>query len=51
MKAIDKNRFRKFLSAADSELANSAGAAPDDQKRLPGDFVKVKPGRSKDYSR
>jgi twitching motility protein PilT len=40
MKAIDKNRFKPFLSAEEEALANAAGAAPDDEKRLPGDFIK-----------
>src|SRR5881409_793432 len=40
MKAIDKNRFKPFLSAEEEALANAAGAAPDDEKRLRGNFVK-----------
>lgn len=40
MKAIDKNLFRKFLPRDEQELANASGAAPDDEKRPPGDFVK-----------
>src|SRR5213082_2780918 len=40
MKAIDKNRFKPFLSQEDEALANAAGAVPDDEKRLPGNFVK-----------
>jgi len=40
MKAIDKNRFKPFLSAEEEALANAAGAAPDDEKRIPGNFVK-----------
>jgi twitching motility protein PilT len=43
MKAIDKNRFKEFLSLEEKCLGNAAGSAPDDRKRLPGDFVKVKP--------
>ena len=42
MKAIDKNLFKKFLPAEEQELSNSAGAAPDDERRPPGDFVKTK---------
>ncbi len=42
MKAIDKNLFKKFLPAEEQDLANSAGAAPDDEKRVPGNFVKPK---------
>src|SRR5881409_164179 len=40
MKAIDKNRFKPFLSPEEEALANAAGAAPDDEKRIPGNFVK-----------
>jgi twitching motility protein PilT len=40
MKAIDKNRFKPFLSAEEEALANAAGASPDDEKRLPGNFIK-----------
>src|SRR5678815_1749673 len=42
MKAIDKNLFKKFLPADEAGLANSAGSAPDDEQRPPGDFVKAK---------
>jgi twitching motility protein PilT len=41
MKAIDKNRFKEFLSSEEKGLGNAAGATPDDQKRAPGDFVKA----------
>ena len=40
MKAIDKNRFKQFLPAEEEHLGDAAGAVPDDQKRLPGNFVK-----------
>ncbi|MGI9114239.1 MAG: type IV pilus twitching motility protein PilT [Chthoniobacterales bacterium] len=40
MKAIDKNRFKPYLPAEEAALGNSAGAAPDDQQRARGDFVK-----------
>ena len=40
MKAIDKNRFKPFLPAEEEHLGDSAGAVPDDQKNLPGNFVK-----------
>ena len=42
MKAIDKNLFKNFLPPEERDLSNSAGAAPDDEKRPPGDFVKSK---------
>jgi twitching motility protein PilT len=40
MKAIDKNRFKEFLPAEDEHLGDAAGAAPDDEKKLPGNFMK-----------
>jgi twitching motility protein PilT len=40
MKAIDKSRFKEFLPTDEQALSNAAGAAPEDQKRAPGDFVK-----------
>ncbi len=46
MKAIDKNLFKKFLSTEEAGLAHSAGAAPDDQQRPPGDFVKPRARKS-----
>src|SRR6266403_3447773 len=45
MKAIDKNRFKQFLPPDEVALGNSAGAAPEDAKRAPGDFVKTKERR------
>ena len=47
MKAIDKNRFKPFLSAEEEALANAAGAVPDDKKRLPGNFVKASATRAR----
>ena len=41
MKSIDKNLFKKFLPPEEQGFANSAGAAPDDAKHLPGNFVKA----------
>ena len=40
MKAIDKNRFKQFLPAEDAHLGNAAGAVPDDEKKLTGNFMK-----------
>jgi twitching motility protein PilT len=40
MKAIDKNRFKPFLSLEEEALANAAGSVRDDEKRLSGNFVK-----------
>src|SRR5256712_5567823 len=46
MKAIDKNRFKQFLPAEDEHLGDSAGAVPDDEKKLPGNFMKRAATRS-----
>jgi twitching motility protein PilT len=46
MKAIDKNRFKQFLPAEDEHLGDAAGAVPDDEKRLPGNFMKRAATRS-----
>jgi twitching motility protein PilT len=46
MKAIDKNRFKEFLSSEEKGLGNAGGSAPDDQKRLPGDFAKARHRRT-----
>src|SRR5213083_3494047 len=40
MKAIDKNRFKPFLSPEEEALADAAGSVREDEKRLPGNFVK-----------
>ena len=40
MKAIDKNLFKKFLPPEEEHLGDAAGAAPEDEHRLPGNFVK-----------
>ena len=47
MKAIDKSRFKEFLPSEERALSNAAGAAPEDQKRVPGDFVKAKPRQNR----
>jgi twitching motility protein PilT len=46
MKAIDKNRFKQFLPAEEQDLGVAAGAVPDDEKRLPGNFMKKAASRS-----
>jgi twitching motility protein PilT len=51
MKAIDKNRFKPFLLPEEAALANAAGAVPDDEKRLPGNFVKPFSARARVGSR
>jgi hypothetical protein len=45
MKAIDKNRFKQFLPAEDEHLGDAAGAVPNDEKRLPGNFMKKAAGQ------
>ena len=40
MKAIDKSRFKPFLSPEEEALGNAAGSAPNDERRLPGNLVK-----------
>src|SRR5437868_5426420 len=40
MKAIDKNRFKKYLPTEEVALGNSAGSAPRDEEKLPGHLVK-----------
>jgi twitching motility protein PilT len=47
MKAIDKNRFQSFLSLEEAALANAAGSVPDDEKRIPGNFVKPLAARAR----
>ena len=47
MKAIDKNRFKSVLSPEEEALANAAGSVPDDEKRLPGNFVKASAPRAR----
>ncbi len=43
MKAIEKSRFDKFLSADEQGLTNSAGSAPADGKRMARSVLKAKP--------
>jgi twitching motility protein PilT len=40
MKAIDKNRFKPFLSPEEEGLADAAGSVREDEKGMPGNFVK-----------
>jgi len=40
MKAIDKNRFKQYLPAEEEHLGDAAGAVPNDEKKLPGNFMK-----------
>jgi twitching motility protein PilT len=47
MKAIDKNRFKPFLSRDEEALANAAGSVPEDEKRVPGNFVKPLAARAR----
>jgi len=40
MKAIDKSRFKPFLSADDEALANAAGGIRNDERPPPGNLSK-----------
>src|SRR4051812_8065457 len=40
MKAIDKNRFKTFLPPEEEHLGDAAGAVPDDEQRVRGNFTK-----------
>ena len=40
MKAIDKSRFKSFLSAEEEALADAAGGIRDDERRPPGNLAK-----------
>jgi twitching motility protein PilT len=46
MKAIDKGRFKPFLSPDEEALANAAGSIRDDEKRPPGNLAKQFPTRA-----
>lgn len=41
MKAIDKNRFKPFLSPKEEALADAAGSVREDEKGMPGNYVKA----------
>jgi twitching motility protein PilT len=48
MKAIDKNRFKKFLPPEEEHLGDAAGAVPDDEQHIAANFHKkitARPGR------
>ena len=47
MKAIDKNRFKPFLSPEEEALADAAGSVREDEKRIPGNFVKALGARAR----
>jgi twitching motility protein PilT len=40
MKAIDKNRFKKYLPPEEEHLGDAVGAVPDDEQRARGNFTK-----------
>ena len=46
MKAIDKNRFKQFLPAEEQALGVAAGAVPDGERKLPGNFIKKAASRA-----
>lgn len=45
MKAIDKNRFKKYLPPEEEHLGDAAGAVPDDEQHPPGDWAKRRAAR------
>ena len=47
MKAIDKNRFKSFLSPEEAALANAAGSVREDEKGMPGNYVKAVGSRAR----
>jgi twitching motility protein PilT len=47
MKAIDKSRFKSFLSPEEAALANAAGSVREDEKGMPGNFVKAVGSRAR----
>jgi twitching motility protein PilT len=46
MKAIDKSRFKPFLSPGEEALANAAGSIRDDERRAPRNIAKQFPTRA-----
>jgi hypothetical protein len=51
MKAIDKSRFKPFLSAEEESLADAAGAIRADERRPPGNVTKPVSGRAQAATR
>jgi twitching motility protein PilT len=51
MKAIDKERFKPLLSPEDAALAYAAGSVREDEKGLPGNFVKPFAARARTGTR
>ena len=47
MKAIDKNRFKPFLSPEEEALADAAGSVREDEKGIPGNLVKARGARAR----
>jgi twitching motility protein PilT len=46
MKAIDKSRFKPFLSVEEESLADAAGGIPEDERRPPGNLSRPTGARS-----
>ena len=46
MKAIDKSRFKPFLSPEEEALANAAGSIRDDERRPPGNLIRPSSARA-----
>jgi hypothetical protein len=40
MKAIDKSRFKPFLSAEEEALADASGGVRNDERRPPGNLLR-----------
>ncbi len=51
MKAIDKERFKPLLSPEEAALAYASGSVREDEKRLPGNFVKPFTARARTGTR
>ena len=47
MKAIDKSRFRPFLSPEEEALGNAAGSVRNEERRVPGNSLQPIDGRSR----
>src|SRR6266581_1320978 len=47
MKAIDKSRFKPFLSPEEEALADAAGSVREDEKGIPGNFGKAPGARAR----
>jgi len=46
MKAIDKSRFKPFLSAEEEALADASGGVRNDERRPPGNLLRPADARA-----